>query len=258
IARVATLLDGVDADVVTLHGRLSPQRQDAALRPGPRRRVVLATAVAESSLTVPGVRVVVDSGLARVPRVDHRRGLPGLTTVRVSRAVADQRAGRAGREAPGTVYRCWPHSEHASLPAYPEPEIRTAELSRLALELACWSTPDGSGLAWWDPPPEGALTAGRNLLRTLGAVDDAGRPTDRGLRMAALGLHPRRARAPSTRRDAGPIRGGESTRDAPLRRRRAPSARLRRDRRAAGRAAPRSAPGGRRARRNRARTAGAA
>ncbi len=195
IARVAALLDGVDADVVSLHGRLSPQRQDAALRPGPRRRVVLATAVAESSLTVPGVRVVVDSGLARVPRVDHRRGLPGLTTVRVSRAVADQRAGRAGREAPGTVYRCWPHSEHASLPAYPEPEIRTAELSRLALELACWSTPDGSGLAWWDPPPEGALTAGRNLLRTLGAVDDAGRPTDRGLRMAALGLHPRLARA---------------------------------------------------------------
>ncbi len=195
IARVTELLGGIDVDVVALHGRLPTHRQDAALTPGPRRRVVLSTAVAESSLTVPGVRVVVDSGLARVPRVDHRRGLPGLATVRVSRAVADQRAGRAGREAPGTAYRCWPRSEHASLPAYPEPEIRTAELSRLTLELACWSTPDGSGLAWWDTPPEGALTAGRKLLRTLGAVDADGRPTDRGSTMAAMGLHPRLARA---------------------------------------------------------------
>ncbi|PXY32594.1 ATP-dependent helicase HrpB [Prauserella muralis] len=195
IARVAGLLDGQGVDVYPLHGRLSAQRQDAALTEGPRRRVVLATAVAESSLTVPGVRAVVDSGLARVPRVDHRRDLPGLATVRVSAAVAEQRAGRAGRQGPGTAYRCWPEGEHASLPAYPEPEIRTAELSRLALELACWSTPDGSGLAWWDPPPEGALTAGRRLLRALGAVDPEGVVTDRGRRMAALGLHPRLARA---------------------------------------------------------------
>ncbi|WP_433409433.1 ATP-dependent helicase HrpB [Saccharomonospora azurea] len=195
IDRVAERLDGVDADVVSLHGRLPAQRQDAALTPGPRRRVVLSTAVAESSLTVPGVRVVVDSGLARVPRIDHRRGLPGLATVRVSRAVAEQRAGRAGREAPGVTYRCWSQAEHTSLPAYPEPEIRTAELSRLALELACWSTPDGAGLSWWDPPPEGALTAGRTLLTTLGAVTPDGLPTARGRRMASVGLHPRLARA---------------------------------------------------------------
>ncbi|GAA4660357.1 ATP-dependent helicase HrpB [Amycolatopsis dongchuanensis] len=192
IARTTALLG--DLNVLPLHGRLSPARQDAALRPGPERRVVLATAVAESSLTVPGVRAVVDSGLARVPRVDHRRGLPGLATVRVSAAVAEQRAGRAGREAPGRAYRCWAQYEQASLPAYPEPEIRTADLSRLALELACWSTPDGAGLAWWDPPPEGPLDAGQELLRTLGALAE-GKVTERGRRMAALGLHPRLARA---------------------------------------------------------------
>ncbi len=182
-------------DVLPLHGRLSAAHQDDALRPRDRRRVVLATAVAESSLTVPGVRAVVDSGLARVPRVDHRRGLPGLATVRVSAAVATQRSGRAGREAPGRAYRCWAEHEQATLPAYPEPEIRTAELARLALELACWSTPDGSGLAWWDPPGEGALAAGRALLVTLGATDAAGTVTPRGRRMADLGLHPRLARA---------------------------------------------------------------
>jgi len=182
-------------DVLPLHGRLSAAHQDDALRPRDRRRVVLATAVAESSLTVPGVRAVVDSGLARVPRVDHRRGLPGLATVRVSAAVAAQRAGRAGREAPGRVYRCWAEHEQATLPAYPEPEIRTAELARFALELACWSTPDGSGLAWWDPPGEGALAAGRALLRALGATASDGTVTSRGRRMAELGLHPRLARA---------------------------------------------------------------
>lgn len=195
IGRVANLLDLPGVEVFALHGRLTAARQDAALRQGPRRRVVLATAVAESSLTVPGVRAVVDSGLARVPTVDHRRGLPGLATVRVSAAVAEQRAGRAGRQGPGVVYRCWPRQEQVSLPAYPEPEIRVAELSRLALELACWSTPDGRGLSWWDPPPEGALTSGRELLRTLGAAREDGTPTRRGERMAALGLHPRLARA---------------------------------------------------------------
>ncbi|HEY3470573.1 MAG TPA: ATP-dependent helicase HrpB [Amycolatopsis sp.] len=195
IARTSGLLRLSDVDVLPLHGRLSAAHQDDALRPRDRRRVVLATAVAESSLTVPGVRAVVDSGLARVPRVDHRRGLPGLATVRVSAAVAAQRAGRAGREAPGRAYRCWAENEQALLPAYPEPEIRTAELARLALELACWSTPDGSGLAWWDPPGEGALAAGRALLETLGATGPDGVVTPRGRRMAELGLHPRLARA---------------------------------------------------------------
>ncbi|MTD57185.1 ATP-dependent helicase HrpB [Amycolatopsis pithecellobii] len=194
IARTTSLLSDVDADVLPLHGRLTAARQEAALTPGPRRRVVLATAVAESSLTVPGVRAVVDSGLSRIPRVDHRRGLSGLATVRVSAAVAAQRAGRAGREAPGRVYRCWPQYEQAGLPAYPEPEIRTADLARLALELACWSTPDGAGLSWWEAPPEGPLEAGQALLHTLGALQ-GGKITARGRKMATLGLHPRLARA---------------------------------------------------------------
>ncbi|MGW1676135.1 ATP-dependent helicase HrpB [Saccharopolyspora sp. NPDC002376] len=195
IRRVAGHLAGSDVDVLPLHGRLPRAQQDSALKVGKRRRAVLATAVAESSLTVPGVRAVVDSGLARVSRVDNRRGLSGLATVRVSAAVADQRAGRAGRQGPGVVYRCWPEHEHSTLPAYPEPEIRTAELTRLALELACWGTPDGSALAWWDEPPTGALAAGREVLRGLGALDASGTVTDRGRRMAELGLHPRLARA---------------------------------------------------------------
>ncbi|MFE6924929.1 ATP-dependent helicase HrpB [Nocardia sp. NPDC057663] len=195
INRTAGLLRDLGVDVVPLHGRLGGAAQDTALRPGSRRRVVLSTAVAESSLTVPGVRAVVDSGLARVPRIDHRRGLSGLATVRVSSAVAEQRAGRAGREAPGSAWRCWPEYEHQTLPAYPEPEIRTAELTRLALELACWGTPDGSGLAWWDAPPEGGLAAGRAVLRALGALDNTDRITPRGRAMSALGLHPRLARA---------------------------------------------------------------
>ncbi|MGW4634925.1 ATP-dependent RNA helicase [Nocardia sp. NPDC004415] len=196
INRTAGLLRDLDGvDVVPLHGRLGSSVQDTALRLGVRRRVVLSTAVAESSLTVPGVRAVVDSGLSRVPRIDHRRGLSGLATVRVSAAVAEQRAGRAGREAPGRAWRCWPEYEHQTLPAYPEPEIRTAELTRLALELACWGTPDGSGLAWWDAPPKGGLAAGRAVLRALGALDASDRVTDRGRAMSALGLHPRLARA---------------------------------------------------------------
>lgn len=192
IARTAALLG--DVPVVPLHGRLPTARQDAALRQGDGQRVVLATAVAESSLTVPGVRAVVDAGLARVSRMDHRRGLAGLVTTRVSASVAEQRAGRAGREAPGRVYRCWPEHEHPTLPAQPDPEIRTTDLTRLALELACWGTPDGAGLDWWDPPPPGALAAGRAVLTTLGAVTADG-VTDRGRRLAELGLHPRLARA---------------------------------------------------------------
>ncbi len=195
IRRTAALLGGpdlADVDVLQLHGRLRPAEQDLALTPGPRRRVVLSTAVAESSLTVPGVRAVVDAGLARTPRTDHRRGLAGLITVRVSAAVAEQRAGRAGREAAGRVYRCWPEGE--LLARHPEPEIRTADLTRLALDLACWGTPDGSGLSWWDPPPTGPLQAGQQVLRALGALDDGG-VTDRGRRLSEPGLHPRLARA---------------------------------------------------------------
>ncbi|NBE84255.1 ATP-dependent helicase HrpB [Micromonospora sp. NEAU-HG-1] len=181
--------------LLPLHGRLRGAEQDAALRPADRRRVVLATAVAESSLTVPGVRVVVDAGLARVPRMDLARGLGALVTVQVSRAAATQRAGRAGREAPGHVYRCWSEATHARLAAQPEPEIATADLTGFALELAAWGEPDGSGLALPDPPPAAAMTVARETLTTLGALDAAGRITARGRAIAGAGAHPRLARA---------------------------------------------------------------
>ncbi|WP_405425504.1 ATP-dependent RNA helicase [Streptomyces erythrochromogenes] len=195
IARVAGQLGGVDAEVLQVHGRAPAAVQDAALTASDHRRVILATAVAESSLTVPGVRVVVDSGLAREPRVDHARGLGALATVRASRAAGRQRAGRAGREAPGVVYRCWTAAEDDRLPAFPAPEIRIADLAQFALQAACWGDPDASGLALLDAPPAGAMAAAREVLVAVGAVDAAGRPGPRGLRMARLGLHPRLARA---------------------------------------------------------------
>jgi ATP-dependent helicase HrpB len=156
---------------------------------------VLATAVAESSLTVPGVRAVVDAGLSRVPRMDHARGLGALATVPVSRSSAEQRAGRAGREAPGRVYRCWSPALHDRLPAQPEPEIAAADLTGFALDLALWGHPDGDGLALPDPPPAGALRAAVATLHDLGAVGDDGRITPRGRALAGAGLHPRLARA---------------------------------------------------------------
>lgn len=195
IGRVAGLLGDTGAEVLQVHGRAPAAVQDAVLSPGRRRRVVLATSVAESSLTVPGVRVVVDSGLAREPRTDHARGLGSLTTVRASRAAARQRAGRAGREAPGTVYRCWTEAEDARLPRFPAPEIRVADLTAFALQAACWGDPDATGLALLDAPPAGAMAAARSVLAAVGAVGPEGRATDRGRRMARLGLHPRLARA---------------------------------------------------------------
>ncbi|WP_067503019.1 ATP-dependent helicase HrpB [Actinoplanes sp. TFC3] len=192
---VAGHLRGLGVDVVPLHGRQPAAVQDAALRPSASRRVVLATAVAESSLTVPGVRAVVDAGLSRVPRMDHNRGLGTLVTVPVSRAGAQQRAGRAGREAPGRVYRCWSAAQHERLPAQPEPEIAAADLTGFALDLALWGHPDGSGLALPDSPPAGALQAAVSTLRALGAVDADGRVTARGRSLAGAGLHPRLARA---------------------------------------------------------------
>ncbi|MFF5173082.1 ATP-dependent helicase HrpB [Micromonospora sp. NPDC000089] len=196
IAGVARrLADRADAAVLPLHGRLPGAAQDAALRPADRRRVVLATSVAESSLTVPGVRVVVDAGLSRVARTDLARGLGALVTVPVSRAAATQRAGRAGREAPGYVYRCWSAATHERLAAQPEPEIATADLTGFALDLAAWGSPDGAGLALPDPPPAAALTVARETLTVLGAVDGEGRITARGRAIAAAGAHPRLGRA---------------------------------------------------------------
>ncbi|MFJ9831982.1 ATP-dependent helicase HrpB [Streptomyces sp. NPDC101169] len=196
IARVAGQLGDLDGvDVLQVHGRAPAAVQDAVLAPGERRRVVLTTSVAESSLTVPGVRVVVDSGLAREPRVDHARGLSALVTVRASRAAGRQRAGRAGREAPGVVYRCWTEAEDGRLTAFPAPEIKVADLTAFALQAACWGDPDASGLALLDPPPGGAMAAAREVLTAVGAVDAAGRATGLGVRLGRLGVHPRLGRA---------------------------------------------------------------
>jgi ATP-dependent helicase HrpB len=196
IGRDAGQLGGLGGvDVLQVHGRAPADVQEAVLSPGRRRRVVLATSVAESSLTVPGVRVVVDSGLAREPRVDHARGLSALTTVRASRASGRQRAGRAGREAPGAVYRCWAEAEDGRLPAFPAPEIQVADLTAFALQAACWGDPDASGLALLDPPPGGAMAAAREVLGAVGAVDSARRATERGRSLARLGVHPRLGRA---------------------------------------------------------------
>ncbi|MFI7419497.1 ATP-dependent helicase HrpB [Nonomuraea sp. NPDC049684] len=192
IARVAGLLG--DLDVLQVHGQAPARVQDAVLSPGAGRRVVLATSVAESSLTVPGVRVVVDSGLAREPRTDHARGLGSLTTVRVSKASADQRAGRAGREAPGAVYRCWTAAEHERLADHARPEIALADLTGFALQAACWGEAEATGLALLDRPPPAAMAAAVRTLEALGALE-AGRVTGRGRRMALAGVHPRLARA---------------------------------------------------------------
>ncbi|WOP19678.1 ATP-dependent helicase HrpB [Raineyella sp. LH-20] len=196
VGQVVTRLSGAyDAvDVLPLHGRLSPRDQDRALAPGPRRRVVVTTSVAESSLTVPGVRLVVDAGLDRQPRYDTLRGMSGLVTVTESRASADQRAGRAARLGPGVVVRCFAEEDWARMVAYAPPEIATADLTGFALDIACWGAPGGEGLALPDPPPDAAMAAAVETLTDLGALRD-GRATDRGRAMAAVPADPRLARA---------------------------------------------------------------
>lgn len=188
-------LAGVGASVHALHGRLPGAEQDRALTEGPRRRVIVSTAVAESSLTVPGVRVVVDAGFSREPRTDHRRGLASLVTVAVSRAAAEQRAGRAGRLGPGAVLRCWSEAEHAHLAAHPEPEIATADLTAFALEVACWGSHDVHDLALLDQPPAHAMSVAREVLVDLGAMTEDGRATPRGRVIAGVPADPRLARA---------------------------------------------------------------
>jgi ATP-dependent helicase HrpB len=192
----ALLADRVPPDVLVapLHGDLPLGAQDAAIRPAPdgRRKVVLATSIAETSLTIEGVRVVVDSGLMRLPRFDPRSGMGRLETVRVSLSAAEQRRGRAGRTQPGVCWRLWPEPETRALRPHTEPEIRTADLAPLALELAAWGTAP-EDLPWLDPPPAAPLAQARDLLRRLGALDGDGRITDHGRAMARLGAHPRLA-----------------------------------------------------------------
>ena len=160
---------------MTLYGALDAQTQDRAIEPAPpgRRKVVLATSIAETSLTIQGVRIVIDSGLARVPRYEPDVGLTRLETVRVSRAAADQRRGRAGRTEPGVCYRLWDEPQTASLEPYARPEILAADLSGMLLDLAEWGASDPATLAFLDAPPHGALSEARSLLLELGAIDKA-------------------------------------------------------------------------------------
>ncbi len=199
IHRVARLLDGAlprDTSVLPLFGMLAQDAQDAAIASSPpgRRKVVLSTNIAETSLTIDGVRVVVDSGLARVPRFSPRTGMTRLATAPISRASAAQRRGRAGRVAPGVCYRLWSEAEDAQLAAHTAPEIRDADLAPLALDLAAAGVVEPRELAWLDLPPDAAFRQARALLTSLGALSAAtGRVTPHGEAMAALPLHPRLA-----------------------------------------------------------------
>lgn len=195
IRRTRERLRDVDADVYPLYGSLPQPEQDRALDPSPngRRKVVLSTDIAETSLTIEGVRVVIDGGQMRVPRFSPRSGMTRLVTVPVSRSSADQRSGRAGRLGPGVCYRLWSRLEQHHLEPHGTPEIAQADLAPLALELALWGTADPSALRWMDPPPATAFDQARDLLRNLGALDSTGAITDHGRDMAGQGLHPRLA-----------------------------------------------------------------
>lgn len=200
IARVAERLADqalpANVDVVPLYGGLDPATQDRAISPAKagRRKVVLATAIAETSITIEGVRVVIDSGVARVPRYEPDVGVTRLETVRVSRASADQRRGRAGRTEPGVCYRLWDEPETQGLVPFADPEIRAADLSSLLLDCAEWGTNDPRTLSWLDPPAEGPLGAARAGLESIGALSPDGRITDEGRRLRLLALPPRLAR----------------------------------------------------------------
>jgi ATP-dependent helicase HrpB len=187
-------LDGVD--IAALHGSLDAGLQDRAIAPAPpgRRKVVLATSIAETSLTIEGVRIVVDSGFARLPRYEPDVGLSRLETVRVSRASADQRRGRAGRTEPGICYRLWDEPQTASLEPVHRPEILAADLSGFVLDLAYWGVRDPSAPVFLDPPPPAVLRQARALLMELGAIDDECRITELGRRLRRLPLAPRLAR----------------------------------------------------------------
>jgi ATP-dependent helicase HrpB len=200
IRRTETLLreriDDPNVDVVALFGALEGREQDRAISPAPKgkRKVVLATSIAETSLTIEGVRVVIDSGLSRVPRYEPDVGLTRLETVRVSRAAADQRRGRAGRTEPGVCYRLWDEPQTGSFDAYTRPEILSADLSSFVLDLAQWGAADPAKLAFLDPPPGPALTEAKALLLELGAIDAQNRITDEGRKLRELPLPPRLAR----------------------------------------------------------------
>ncbi|WP_091561822.1 ATP-dependent helicase HrpB [Arthrobacter sp. ok362] len=186
------------AEVLELHGQAGPAEQDRAVsgrEPGGAARIIVSTALAESSLTVPGVRLVIDSGLSREPRRDAGRGMSGLVTVSCSRASAEQRAGRAARQGPGTVIRCYDQRAFGAAPAHQTPEIAAADLTGAALVLACWGAPGGRGLALPDAPPQGAMDEAVEVLRELGAIAPDGHATELGKTLARVPTDPRLARA---------------------------------------------------------------
>ncbi|WP_354236693.1 ATP-dependent helicase C-terminal domain-containing protein [Arthrobacter sp. UYEF3] len=199
VSHVAARLRGrVPAEVLELHGQVGPALQDRAVSgrgPGEPPRIVVSTALAESSLTVPGVRLVIDSGLSREPRRDAGRGMTGLVTVSCSRASAEQRAGRAARQGPGLVVRCYDQKSYGAAPAHQTPEIAVADLTGAALVLACWGSPGGRGLALPDAPPGAAMDEAVEVLRELGAVGPAGLATELGKKLARVPADPRLARA---------------------------------------------------------------
>ncbi len=174
-----------------LHGSVDPQAQRAAIAPSDARKVVLATSIAETSLTLDGIRVVIDSGLARRPRYDRAAGMTRLVTERASQAATTQRAGRAARQGPGVAYRLWEEAATAGLPRFDPPEILEADLSALTLDCALWGVSDPRTLRWIDPPPPAAVAEARTRLTSLGAIDADGRPTPHGTAIAALPLPPR-------------------------------------------------------------------
>ncbi len=203
---LAAMLPQDAAEVFPLYGDLPWTQQERAIHPSGcrnRPRVVLATPIAESSLTIEGIHVVVDSGYARVPQFDPKSGFSRLVTQRISRASAEQRSGRAGRMAPGLCLRLWSEHTHRGLVPKTNPEILSADLAPLALEMAVWGVGEAAGLSWIDPPPAAALAQARALLRGLAAVDADGRITDVGRSMAQLPLHPRLARMLIVARDSG-------------------------------------------------------
>lgn len=191
-SRLAEQTRDATVDIVALHGGLDARAQRSAIQPAPtgRRKIVLATAIAQTSITIEGVRLVVDSGLERVPRFDADAGLTRLETVRVSRATADQRRGRAGRTEPGIAYRLWSEAETQGLVAFTTPEILSADLCALLLDCAAWGVTAPATLAWLDPPPPGGVAAARSGLEALGAIDGDGRLTSLGRDLRALPLAP--------------------------------------------------------------------
>ncbi|MDB5510340.1 MAG: ATP-dependent helicase HrpB, partial [Hyphomicrobiales bacterium] len=194
-ALASAIQDGV-TEIAPLYGAMDRAAQDRGVLPAApgRRKIVLATSLAETSLTIEGVRVVVDSGLARVPRFEPDLGLTRLETVRVSRAAADQRRGRAGRTEPGICYRLWEEAATGALEPFSTPEILSADLSSLLLDLAAWGVRDPDQLAWLDPPPAAAVKEARLLLGELGALEPDGAITPEGRALRALALPPRLAR----------------------------------------------------------------